>query len=156
MYFSISHKIFSRSQQFRVSLFSFLVSKHSRKCFLPNKISSQRCPRWRSLEQFNPGIVTIGENQQVKLLHMLVVRVCVLGIWINSLNTFHGDLSQSDLNLLLKPKVLCIHFAVVFLHCVCTSAGRYAANTCMYAEYRPEIIVISCDIFWANRVFCAV
>lgn len=45
-------------------------------------------------------------------------------------NTFHSDLLQSELNQLLKPKMLCIHFAVVFLHCVCTSRQDITLPMC--------------------------
>lgn len=83
--FPFPTRFFLKSQPFRTSLFSFLVNERSRECFLSNKISSQHCPGLRSLEQFNPRIVTIEENSKSNTFACcLLVCVCVLGIWINS------------------------------------------------------------------------
>lgn len=47
---------------------------------------------------------------------------------------FHSDLSQSELTQLLNAKILCIHFAVVFLHCICTGVQE-DMTLCVHAYF---------------------
>lgn len=102
--------------------FSFLADEHSRKSFLSKKISSQRCLGLRSLEQFNPRVPV---QRKISSLDILCIRDMD-----QFFNTFHCDLLQRKFNQLMKPKVLCIHFAVKLLHRVCTNVQDTHVHVC--------------------------
>lgn len=121
-----SYQVFLSHSSLEYCFFnSFLVDEHSSKCFLSNKISSQHCLGLRSLEQFSPRA-----SQQRKI--STLDTSCLLRIrnMDQLLNTFHCDLLQGEFEQLMKPKVLCIHFAVELFHRVCTSVQDTHMHVC--------------------------
>lgn len=106
---------FFKWQQFRIFVIFFPVNKCSRKCFLSKKTSPKHCPGLRSLEQFNLWIVK--ERKKTVSQTPLCTAYTYMMDMDQFSKMFHSDLSQSQF---LNAKILCIHFAVVFLHCICT------------------------------------
>jgi len=68
-------------------------------------------------------------------------------------NTFHSGLLQKEFNQLLKPKMLLIHFAVVFLHCVCTSVQDVTPPTRMCMLNLEQKLHWFHIIFWGKSCF---